>query len=91
MNSFNRPDAVSGAATEQQLDPDRIDHLLADLEKQLEKMPPDIPATEELRQEMETFRAMVESLHANHGWSGEEYRSTRTAVQKIAERLKHRW
>jgi uncharacterized coiled-coil DUF342 family protein len=87
MNSSRRPDAVSGHVRGQELDPEQIDRLLADLEKQLEKMPPDVSTTEEIRQEIETLRAMIESFHTNHGWSSDEQRSFRTTAQKIAERL----
>jgi dienelactone hydrolase len=87
MTSLKRSDGTH----EHAFDPDRIDQLLADMEKELDKMPSDIPATEELRQEIETFRAMVESLHANHGWHGEENRSARAAVQAIAQRLTDRF
>jgi hypothetical protein len=87
MTSLKGPDR----AHEHELDPDRLDQMLADLEKELDKMPHDIPATQELRQEIETFRAMVESLHVNQGWRGEEYRSVRTTVKAIAERLKGRF
>jgi hypothetical protein len=90
MSLFKRPGAVPAKTEEPDLHPDKIDALLADLEEQVGKLPADSPATQDLRQEIETFRAMVESLHANHGWSHENFRSMRRTVQEIAERLKGR-
>jgi uncharacterized protein involved in exopolysaccharide biosynthesis len=88
MNPFKRPEAVSGSRHDEDLDPDRLDQLLADLEKQLESLPPDIPTTNELRQEIETLRAMIETVSSNKDWGSEERRAIRTTAQRIAERLK---
>lgn len=90
MNPFKRPEAVSGSRHDEDLDPDRLDRLLADLEKQLESLPPDIPVTDELRQEIETLRAMIETVASNKDWSSEERRAVHTTAQRIAERVKGR-
>jgi hypothetical protein len=89
MNSIKRPDDMSGRHDED-LDPDRIDQLLAALEKQLERMPPDIPATEELKLEIETLRASIESFHANAGARGEQGQAIRAAAERIMERIRGR-
>ena len=73
MTSLKRQESAHG----HELDPDHIDQLLADMEKELDKMPADLPVAEEIRQEIETLRAMVESLHANQGWRGEQHRQAR--------------
>jgi hypothetical protein len=87
MNSSQKPDIVPTTAPNKELDPDRIDRLLADLERELENSSPDNPTSQEIKQEIETLRAMVESRGANRGWSNEEHRSVRTSLHNLIERL----
>jgi ribosome assembly protein YihI (activator of Der GTPase) len=87
MNSPKRPDGHRGPADEEELDPDRIDSLLSRLEAKIDEMPSDNPGAQELRQEIETLRAMVESLDAEQRWSAGQQQSIRSALTKIGEML----
>jgi hypothetical protein len=49
---------------------------------------PNFQTTNELRQEIETLRAMIETVASNKDWSSEERRAIRTTAQRIAERVK---
>jgi hypothetical protein len=87
MNSPKRPDGHRGPADAEELDPDRIDNILSGLEAKIDEMPSDNPGAQELRQEIETLRAMVESLDAEQRWSAGQQQSIRSALNKIGEML----
>jgi hypothetical protein len=76
-------DAMSTASDNPALNPDQLDHLLANLEQELTKLSPDNPSSQEMMLEIETLRAMLESSSANHEWSGEQ----RQFIQKLFQRI----
>jgi hypothetical protein len=87
MNSPKRPDRPPGATDAEELDPERIDRILSKLEEKIDELPSDNPGAQDLRQEIETLRAIVESLDAEHGWNTEQQHSIRSALRKIGEML----
>jgi hypothetical protein len=87
MNSPKRPDGPPHWADEEELDPDRLDRILGKLEEQIDEMPSDNPGAQDLRQEIETLRAIVESLDAGRRWSTEQQHSIRSALRKISDML----
>jgi hypothetical protein len=87
MDFSHKPGAGSSTVQEPAPDPEQIDRQLSRLEEQLDKLPAGHPVAEELRQEIDTLRAMLESRDAEHGWSDEENQSIRRSLQSIAERL----
>ncbi|MDB5726935.1 MAG: hypothetical protein JWQ00_140 [Noviherbaspirillum sp.] len=78
---------MPGAAHEPQLDLERIDRLLAKLELELQKTGADTPTAQELKMEMETLRAMIESAQAGNGVTTEKHHSIRASFQNMTDRL----
>jgi hypothetical protein len=85
--STNTSDKMPGPAHEQQLDLERIDRLLSRLELDLQNTGADTSTAQELKMEIETLRAMIESAQAGNGANQEKHHSIRTSFQNMTDRL----
>lgn len=85
MTSPEKPDAFPRTTQQQNLNVERINRLVADLEQELAKASGDTPHLQELKEEIETLKNMLRSPDTMHGGLSEGLHSTRTAFQKFTQ------
>lgn len=66
-----------------QLDLDRIHRLIADLAAEVAKAPPDAPGMQDLRDEIQTLRNVLDSPKAKHHWIEDGLHAVRDAAQAV--------
>ncbi len=66
-----------------QLDLDRIHRLIADLAAEVAKAPPDDPGMQDLRDEIQTLRNVLDSPKTKHHWIEDGLHAVRDAAQAV--------
>lgn len=87
MNASDTPDSAAlsstVSATRPALDLERVNRLVADLEAEVAKAPPDAPGMQDLRDEIETLKNVLGSPKTKHDWIEDGLRAVRDAAQAV--------
>ena len=79
MNASNNPESNPRPA----LDLARVNRLIADLEAEVAKAPPDAPGMQDLRDEIETLKNVLGSPKTKHDWIEDGLHAVRDAAQAV--------
>ena len=79
---MNAPNALEPAAR-QAFDLARVNRLVADLEDEIAKAPPDTHGMQDLRDEIETLKNVLGSPKTKHGWIEDGLHAVRDAAQAV--------
>lgn len=83
---MNPANAASGRENVK-FDLERVNRLVADLAAEVERAPADAPGIQDLREEIETLRAVLNSPRTRHHWIDEGLRAVRDAAQVVRGEL----
>ena len=83
MDSMNAP----GGRENLKFDVERVNRLVADLAAEVERAPADAPGIQELREEIETLRAVLNSPRTRHHWIDESLHAVRDAAHAVRGEL----
>ncbi len=83
MNAPDSSDNAALSATRPQLDLERVNRLVADLESEVAKAPPDAPGMQDLRDEIETLKNVLGSPKTKHDWIEDGLHAVRDAAQAV--------
>lgn len=62
---------------------DRINRLISDLEQELANAPADTPHLQDLREEIETLKKVLQSPETRHGWIEDGLHSIQTSLRNM--------
>ena len=87
MNASDSPGSAAPSAavsaTRPQLDLARVNCLVADLEAEVAKAPPDAPGMQDLRDEIETLKNVLGSPKTKHDWIEDGLHAVRDAAAAV--------
>lgn len=84
MTSSRKKNTVPPTTHHQGFDLERINRLISDLEKELVNAPENIPNLQDLREEIETLKNVLNSPKTKEGWIKEGLHAIRAALQDMA-------
>ena len=79
---MNAPNPLDGA-TRPALDLARVNRLIADLDAEIAKAPPDAPGMQDLRDEIATLKNVLASPKTKHDWIEDGLHAVRDAAQAV--------
>lgn len=79
MNASSGDESDAGV----KFDLQRVNRLVADLEGEIARAPADAPGVKDLREEIETLRALLNSPKTRHHWIADSLHAVRDAAQAV--------
>ena len=79
---MNAPNLLD-SATRPELDLARVNRLIADLDAEIAKAPPDAPGMQDLRDEIATLKNVLASPKTKHDWIEDGLHAVRDAAQAV--------
>ena len=87
MTTPSDHEPVTGTAQHSDFSLQRISRLIADLEQELAKAPPDIPHGQELREEIETLKHVLASPGKRESGINERLHAIRGALEEMSAKV----